>query len=253
MLASLALTAAPGGDHGLDLTPPPRANTVVNAPAGTTVVNDTFYLDPLGSLQIPNLTQRVTILGAKTIPTQARGWRDVHIEGYPDAPFSAGPRTDGRDLLQIKRGSELGVIPERLTFRYGYGHDVTRPPGSGEHPDGVQLMCGRHIVFADWFMERVSVQPFFARDGGQDAWGGPIEDITYLRCGARGQAEGFNNFRISGDDELVDPDGDPAGPVKSGRYVPTRVRVLDCYGDKGPSMDSACVVRGGQVVNFTED
>lgn len=219
--------------------PPTRTFTVNNAPAGTTVQANTFYNNPQGSLTFPANIEHVTVVGAKTLPTIIRGWRDVHIQGTSSSYMDSGPRSDGGDLCQLKR-EVGGQVPEDITIRYWHGHDVTRP--AGKHSDGIQLMCGRRITLVDCSMYKVAVQPFFVRDAGASAGGGPVEDITFLRCTSDADgAEGFYAFRVAGDDEVG----------KAGRYVPQRVKIVDCSGDKGVSMDAAAVSAGGEVINYT--
>lgn len=216
--------------------PPPRAATVVNAPPGTVVRSDTFYKDPLGQLRYPDDLQRVTVVGAKNMPDYVRIWKDVWVEGKPDAPMELGPGVN-EDLMQIKKNPSSAEVPEDLTFRYFYIHDLTRT--GSQHTDGVQLMAGRRIRFLDGVVERVDTQPFFVRDSGRAAGGGPIEDITFQRIKVTGSREAFYSFRISGNDEAA-----------SGGSVPTRVLIIDCSGDKGVSIDQAAAARGSRAINF---
>ena len=149
--------------------------------------------------------------------------------------MNLGPGVDV-DLMQIKRSSSSVPPPSNLTFRYFRMHDLSRT--GSKHTDGLQLMAGRNIRFIDGISENVDVQPFFARDSGSTAGGGPIEDILFQRITVTGTG-GYYAFRISGNDEAA-----------SGGNVPTRVKIVDCAGDKGVSIDSAAVSLGSEAINF---
>lgn len=220
-----------------ELTPPARANTVNNAAPGTTVVTNTHYANPQGALVFPDEIEHVTVTGAKTMPTICAGWQDVWVQGTSDAWINSGPRTDGGDLLQIKGGPGGGQLPADITIRYWYGHDVDRSGNPEGHPDGVQIMGGSRITFVDCLMERVAVQPFFAKPEGPAAGGGVIEDILFLRCSSDSQgAEGYYAFRIA--------------QTASGT-APWRVRIVDCSGDRGVGMDANAISQGGEIINWT--
>ena len=232
---SATTSACPPAPPVGGLVPPARANTVVNAPSGTRVQSDTYYRDPQGSLSYPNGIQRVTVVGAKQMPGYVNDWQDVWIEGKPDAYMNLGPGVDV-DLMQIKRSSSSVPPPSNLTFRYFRMHDLSRT--GDKHTDGLQLMAGRNIRFIDGVSENVDVQPFFARDSGSTAGGGPIEDILFQRVTVTGTG-GYYAFRISGNDEAA-----------TGGNVPTRVKIVDCAGDKGVSIDSAAAKLGSEAINY---
>jgi hypothetical protein len=220
-----------------EFTPPARANTVENAPSGTTVANDTYYLNPQGTLSFPRRVQRVTVVGLTKGPWGLSGVKDVWLQGTPTVPIEWGPKVDA-DLFQIKAWE--GVFTEDVTVRYFWMHDVTRT--GSFHTDGLQLMQGQRVRFIDGRADNVSVQPYFVRDASGNGWGaggGPIEDILFLRVEERGTT-GFYSWRIAGDDEVGD----------ANRYVPTRVRIVDSCGSKNIAMDAAVKNAGGEIVNY---
>lgn len=227
-----------------EYAPPARARVVVNAPNGTIVEPDTHYVDPQGALIWSDGIHDVTVTGATRITTVLRGAQRLHIEGTKDRPIDSGPRNDGGDLLQIKAGRN-GEIPEDITIRHWHLHDVSRGTEL-KHSDGVQVMCGRRIRLIDCHATNVDVQPYFVRDAGGygsdggGAGGGPIEDVLLLRCSAVGSPTGHNNINVAGDKEVG----------KAGRFVPTRVRIVDCWGDKSAVMDAAARRAGGEIINW---
>lgn len=220
-------------------TPPARANIVI----GQTVafpVSDTFYEDCLftdstsSSTSKWNGLQRVTILRPRiSLPTIIRGWRDVWFGGAQGQLVNAGPRTDGNDLCQIKRNGT--TIPDGVTLAYIDFHDVTRPT-SDDHPDGIQLMCGRRVTVGGSRFRTMQngVQPIFVRDAGSSAGGGPIEDTWIDACEFSGIAH-FYSIRVAGNDE----------EGASGRFVPVRTKLTNLnLGGKNALVDAAAADLG---------
>lgn len=164
---------------------PARATTVDcngGSYAATSVKNDTRYIDCAFSGDMNaamNGKQRITIIGSQFPVTQLRGVTDVWIEGRPDAYMNAGPRTDGGDLLQIKRypATTSGTVPSDITIRWVLFHDVSRPAGSSAHPDGIQMMACQRCRILSIRMERVDVQGIFINAPDVTAGGGPITDV----------------------------------------------------------------------------
>ncbi len=170
--------------------------------------NNTRYIDCPG-LDLPDNAKHITIVGSHLPTTQLKGVKDIYIGGRPGALMDAGPRSDGGDLLQIKRWPiATGRIPSGITLRWIRFHDVTRP--DDEHPDGIQIMAGRHSRILDCVFERVDVQPIFFRYAGAAAGGGPIEDWAIKRTRVERAPNGYYAIRIAGN-------GDD--------YVPTRIRL----------------------------
>jgi hypothetical protein len=170
--------------------------------------NNTRYIDCPG-VELPENAQHVTIVGTELHATQLKGVRDVYIGGRPGRLMDAGPRSDGGDLMQIKRWPvATGPIPSGITLRWIRFHDVTRP--DDEHPDGIQIMAGQHGRILDCVFERVDVQPIFFRYAGVPAGGGPIEDWVIKRTRIERAPNGYYAIRIAGN-------GDD--------YVPTRIRL----------------------------
>lgn len=166
---------------------PTRLTTVQCAPGQTVDAsqfkNDTRYIDCTftGDMNLAmNGKQRITIIGSQFPVTQLRGVNDIWIEGRPDAYMNAGPRTDGGDLLQIKRYpyNDSGAIASNITLRWIRFHDNSRPAGSSAHPDGIQVFSGRNIRILSIRMERVDVQGIFVNATSSSATGGgPLENF----------------------------------------------------------------------------
>jgi hypothetical protein len=177
--------------------------------------------------------QRVTIVRPRmSCPTMCRGWRDVWFGGAPGNLINAGPRTDGNDLLQIKKGT---ASPDHVTFAWIDFHDVTRPD-STKHPDGIQLMTGKYITIGgcDFRNYQMGCQPIMLRDAGSSAGGGPIEDTLITECDFSG-VQHYYSIRVAGNDE----------EASSGRYVPTRTTLnkID-LGGKNALVDAAARDKG---------
>jgi len=163
-------------------TPTPRANYVgPGGPCGTFREN-TFY-DRCTGLSIPDgaAARNFTCVNCRaSLPTIARGWKNFWIGGTSSSPMNAGPRRDGKDLIQVKATPE-GVVPSDGVFAFVDFHDVSRPDSSG-HPDGVQLMAGQRIVFGGVKFRNMgaAVQPWFLKREPAAAGGGTIADVDLL-------------------------------------------------------------------------
>ena len=177
------LAAAPAADAG-KLGPARAKQRDCNGAARSIrAANNTRYIDCPG-LSLPDNARNITIVGSELPTTQLKGVRDIYIGGRPGRLMNAGPRSDGEDLLQIKRWPiSTGPIPDGITLRWIRFHDVTRP--GDEHPDGIQIMAGRNGRILNCVFERVDVQPIFFRYAGEPAGGGPIEDWTSSGPGSR--------------------------------------------------------------------
>lgn len=220
-----------------DYPPPPRSRTVVAAPNGTTVEEDTHYVDPQGALVWSDGIAHVTVTGARSLPTIINGWQDVHVEGTPDRPILFPGRHDGRDALQVK-GSNGGPQPEDVTIKHWRVENIDRRDNPDGHPDGLQLMSGQRIAFIDCVMVNVAVQPWFVKREGPSAGGGLIADILFLRCGSDSQgAEGYYSFHL---------DHSPTSSLEAARNV----RLVDCYGDRRYEMDALVAANGGEVTGW---
>lgn len=209
------------------------------ASTAITAANDTRYIDCAG-LSIPANIQRITVVGAQLPTTQLKGVKDVWIQGRPDKLMNAGPRSDGNDLLQIKRWpASTGTIPDGITLRWIRFHDVTRP--GSQHPDGIQVMAGRNGRIVDCVFERVDVQPIFFRYAGETAGGGPIEDWTVERSNVGGPPNGYYAIRVAGNGDSL---------------VPTRITLRNLDLGANAAVDRAAYnagfqssdIRGGRVV-----
>jgi hypothetical protein len=166
-------------------------------------VNNTRYIDCPG-LSVPVNAQHLTIIGTNLPTTQLKGVIDIYIGGRPDQLMNAGPRSDGHDLLQIKRWPvATGTIPDGITLRWIRFHDVTRP--GSEHPDGIQIMAGRNSKILDSRFERVDIQPIFFRDGGTTAGGGPISNWTVERTYVQKAPNGYYAIRVAGNGDTNVP------------------------------------------------
>jgi hypothetical protein len=148
---------------------------------------DTTYVDCPG-LVIPVNAERFTVIGGISLPTIVKGWRDFWIGGTPETPMNSGPRSDGKDLCQVKRwpATTAGAPPQDGVFGFIDFHDVSRPvypePGYDGHPDGIQMMCGQRITFGGCTFRNMDAktQPWFLKTEGPSAGGGPVEDITLV-------------------------------------------------------------------------
>jgi hypothetical protein len=168
-----------------------------------TAVNNTRYIDCPG-LSVPVNAQHLTIVGTSLPTSQLKGVVDVYIGGRPDQLMNAGPRSDGNDLLQIKRWPvDTGTIPDGITLRWIRFHDVTRP--GSEHPDGIQIMAGRNSRILDSRFERVDIQPIFFRDGGAAAGGGPIANWSVERTYVEKAPNGYYAIRVAGNTDANVP------------------------------------------------
>jgi hypothetical protein len=184
---------------------------------------------------VPVNAQHLTIVGASLPTSQLKGVVDVYIGGRPGALMNAGPRSDGNDLLQIKRWPvETGTIPDGITLRWIRFHDVTRP--GSEHPDGIQIMAGRNSQILDSRFERVDIQPIFFRDGGTTAGGGPINNWTVARTYVEKAPNGYYAIRIAGNTDT---------------NVPTNLNLHDLTLTGNISIDRAAYSAGFQSANLT--
>ena len=62
---------------------------------------------------MPSNAERITIVGDQMPTTQLKGVRDIYLGGRPGRLMDAGPRSDGKDLLQIKRWPvAIGTDPQ---------------------------------------------------------------------------------------------------------------------------------------------
>lgn len=163
--------------------PTPRANYVgPGGPCGPFREN-TFY-DRCTGLSIPDSAsaRRFTCVNCRpNLPTIARGWTDFWIGGTPSSPMNAGPRRDGKDLIQVK-ATPAGVVPSDGVFAFIDFHDISRPSsgtGSTGHPDGVQLMAGQRIVFGGVQFRNMgaAVQPWFLKRESPSAGGGTVANV----------------------------------------------------------------------------
>ena len=173
---------------------------------------------------------------ADKMPTsQLKGVKDIYIGGRPGALMNAGPRTDGNDLLQIKRWPvSTGTIPDGITLRWIRFHDVTRP--GSEHPDGIQVMAGRNGKILDSRFERVDIQPIFFRYAGEAAGGGPIEDWPIDRTYVEKAPNGYYAIRVAGN-------GD--------NYIPTRLTFRNLNLTGNVSIDRSAYNAGFQSSSIT--
>ena len=138
--------------------------------------DDTRYIDCPG-VSVPSTQSASRSSATRCPPPSSRACSDIYLGGRPGRLMNAGPRSDGKDLLQIKRWPvAIGTIPNGITLRWIRFHDLTRP--GSEHPDGIQIMAGRNGKILDSVFERVDIQPIFFRYSGLLAGGGPIEDWT---------------------------------------------------------------------------
>lgn len=223
----------PTGDWA---TPTPRSRRVVgqHQPA---FQEDTLYENCTGmGAVLPRAAKHFTIVGGDW-PGYAYGYQDFWIGGRPGALMNRGPLTTGGDLLQVKRHPVPdGVLCEDGVWAFIDFHDVSRPDGSTAHPDCVQVMSGRRLTFGGCLFRNTgnAVQPWFVRDAGASAGGGPCEDITITDCKFSNVTH-FYSIRVAGNDEVGD----------TGRFVPTRVTIRNCdLGGKNAACDRAAVDRG---------
>jgi len=223
-----------------DYPPPPRLHTVVGAAPGTVVQDDTWYVDPQGSLDFPQGVRRVTVTDAKVMPWLC-GPQDVYVAGTAEQPIRTGPRHDGGDGTQLKaafKGPRAGQQPEDVTFRHWVCEDIDRRDGPDGHPDGIQIMAGTRVTLVDCHMRRVAVQPFFAKMAGASIGGGPIVDLTFVRCTSiAAGAEGYYSWRLS-------------HSATDTREAPRNVRLIDCGGDRGVGVDQAIRANGYEAIGW---
>jgi hypothetical protein len=219
-----APTPAPDDAEALG---PARANErdCNGASVSLVAVNNTRYIDCPG-VKVPEKAKHLTIVGTQAPATVLKGVVDVYIGGRPGALMNSGPRSDGHDLLQIKRASD-GTIPDGITLRWMRFHDLTREGTA--HTDGIQVMAGRNGKILDSRFERVDVQPIFFRYAGASAGGGPIEDWLVARSYIQKPPTGYYAIRISGNGDAL---------------VPTRITLRDLSLTANVSVDRAAVNAG---------
>lgn len=162
--------------------PTPRAK-IVRGVDDPPFEPDTFYED-CPNLSIPDGAKHFTVVGGRSLPGQVRGWQDAWVGGREGEPMNAGPRSDGKDLQQVKAYpySTDGVTPSDCTFAFVDFHDLSRPSGSGGHPDGVQLMAGERIIYGGCVFRAMgeAAMPWFVNREGPSAGGGPVADVQLL-------------------------------------------------------------------------
>ena len=194
----------PGWDDAGVLGPPRRHERDCHGGNVSIVAADnTRYIDCPG-VAIPPNAQHVTVVGDTAPASVLKGVVDVYMGGRPGALMNSGPRSDGNDLLQIKRWPiGTGVIPDGITLRWMRFHDLSRP--GSEHPDGIQIMAGRNGKILDSRFERTDLQPIFFRYAGETAGGGPIADWTIARTFIQKPPNGYYAIRIAGNGDALVP------------------------------------------------